>query len=126
MDFSFKPTTLLGQKPVCHASVAASIRKSRPTYVCFRFTQDILKATGWKSGTVLTLFTDEANKAILLLSDQRPVPDGSRKLTNKKGTVDIEFPNEGIFLEWFGSKPFPQRPMRLIEAKPGRLVFQIP
>ena len=126
MEFSFKPVTLKSPRPVCHAPVAATVRKCRPGWVSLRINGEVMKRTGWKAGAVLSPFLDETNRAILLLSDQRPIPDGSRKLYTDKGTSHIiDFPLDGPLKEWFGG-PGPMRPMVLIEAKPGRLVFQVP
>lgn len=74
--------------------------------------------------TLLTPFIDEENRALLFVSDQRPVPKTARRVYGKDGSLIIDLPRQGALEKWFSIGPI--RPMTLIEASPGRLVITVP
>lgn len=123
-EFAFKALNVQAKNTNCPAPVAASVRKSASKWVQLRFNKSIMKATQFKAGSILTPFFDEKNRALLLLSDQRPTPANARKCYGKEGSTMVEFPRQLVLVEWFQVGPI--RPLELIEASHGRLVVVVP
>ncbi len=123
-EFSFKPLVLNCKRKQCLAPVAASVRKTAKDWVTIRFRSEVLKKLGWKKGDVITPFADEQNRALLLLNDQRPVPESARKLYGKATTLEVAFPRDGVFSKWFLVGPMRELPVA--EVSHGRLVVTIP
>ena len=122
--FAFKALNVKTKNMVCPAPVAASVRKSTPKWVQLRFNKSVVKTTQFKAGSILTPFFDEENRALLLLSDQRPTPASARKCYGKEGSTMVEFPRQLILEDWFPVGPM--RPLELVEASHGRLVVVVP
>lgn len=122
--FSFKAYTAVPKNTSCPAPVAASVRASRENWVCFRINKETSKTLQIKPGTLLSPFIDEPNRAILLLSDQRPTPVGARKVSEKDSHCFVEFPRKHPFDQWFPKGRI--LPMEISEASPGRLVIVAP
>jgi len=122
-EFAFKALNVQVKQPVA-APVAASVRKSQPRYVLIRIDAATVKKTQFREGSILSPFVDEANRAILLLSDQRPTPPGARKCTAKDNQVLVELPRQQVLESWFPVGPM--RPLELVEASHGRLVVVVP
>jgi hypothetical protein len=122
-DFSFKSLNVLPSKTQCPAPVAASRRKSAPGWVLIRFDLGIQKTPQFKNGTMLTPFYDEANRALLFLSDQRPTPPNARKCYVNARTVIVELPAKDVLKEWFPLGPM--RALSVVEASHGRLVVTV-
>ena len=123
-EFAFKALNVKAKVNICPAPVAASVRKSAPKWVQLRFDKSVIKITQFKAGSVLTPFFDEANRALLLLSDQRPIPANARKCYGKEGSTMVEFPRQLVLEDWFPVGPM--RPLELVEASHGRLVVVVP
>jgi hypothetical protein len=122
-EYAFKALNFKVKQAVT-TPVAASVRKSQPTYVLIRIDAATAKKTQFRAGSILSPFVDEANRAILLLSDQRPTPPGARKCTGKDNQVCVELPRQLILEKWFAVGPM--RPLELVEASHGRLVVVVP
>lgn len=127
-DYSFKPVTFANAKVVNHEPVAAAVRASTKTRVTIRIDVTTAKKCAFKAGDMLTPFLDSENRALLLLSDQRPLPTSARRLWGKsdspKSSLEIEFPRMDGFDDLFHVGPM--RGMILREASHGRLVFTVP
>jgi hypothetical protein len=126
-DYSFKSITFTGARVITHDPVAASVRPTTPNRVSIRINAATIKKCAFKPGDMLTPFVDVENRAVLLLSDQRPLPASARKLWGKgrdTGSLEIEFPRTDDFEELFPIAPV--RGMVLREASHGRLVFTVP
>jgi hypothetical protein len=126
-DYSFKTVTFTGARVITHDPVAASVRPTTPNRVSIRINAATIKKCAFKPGDMLTPFVDLENRAVLLLSDQRPLPASARKLWGKgkhAGSLEIEFPRTDDFEELFPIAPV--RGMVLREASHGRLVFTVP
>lgn len=127
-DYSFQAVTFANAKVINHDPVAAAVRKSTINRVAIRISYEAAKKCAFKEGDMLTPFLDVANRAVLLLSDQRPLPASARKLWVKKAgskcSLEIEFPRTDGFDDLFDVSPM--RGMVLREASHGRLVFTVP
>lgn len=126
-EFSFRVLESTMKIAHCPAPVAASVRKSAKRWVTIRFDKKTSEMAGLKIGdsaTVLTPFLDESNRALLLLSGQRPIPPSSRKVYGKDAMRMIELPRQGVLAEWF--QPGPIRAMNLVEVSPGRILITVP
>ncbi len=123
-DYSFKPVAFKSARAITLDPVAATVRKTTQTRVSIRLNPDVVKKCAYKAGDALTPFVDMANRTILLLSDQRPIPTSARKLHGKGGTLEVEFPRTDDFKELFAVANM--RGMLLREASHGRLVFTVP
>jgi hypothetical protein len=126
-DYSFKSITFSGARIITHDPVAASVRPTTPNRVSIRINAATIKKCAFKPGDMLTPFVDVENRAVLLLSDQRPLPASARKLWGKgkhTGSLEIEFPRTDDFEELFPVALM--RGMVLREASHGRLVFTVP
>jgi hypothetical protein len=126
-DYSFKSITFSGARVVTHDPVAASVRPTTPNRVTIRIDAATIKRCAFKAGDMLTPFLDVENRAILLLSGQRPLPTYARKLWGKgkhAGSLEVEFPRTDEFEDLFPIAPI--RGMVLREASHGRLVFTVP
>jgi hypothetical protein len=126
-DYSFKTVTFTGARVITHDPVAASVRPTTPNRVAIRIDAATIKRCAFKAGDMLTPFIDLENRAVLLLSGQRPIPESARKLWGKgknSGTLEIEFPRTDGFEELFPVALM--RGMVLREASHGRLVFTVP
>jgi hypothetical protein len=126
-DYSFKAVTFNNARVVNHDPVAASVRESTKTRVTLRINAATVKRCSFKAGDLLTPFVDVQNRAVLLLSDQRPTPESARKLWGKGSaskSLEVEFPRTDDFEELFPVAPL--RGMVLREAAHGRLVFTVP
>lgn len=127
-DYSFQAVTFANAKVINHDPIAAAVRKSTKNRVTIRISREAAKKCAFKAGDMLVPFLDVANRAVLLLSDQRPVPMSARKLWGKaegpKGCYEIEFPRTDGFDDLFDVSPM--RGMVLREASHGRLVFTVP
>lgn len=124
-EFSFKKMEYTGQVTYCPAPVAASVRKSSPRWVTMRIDKKTAKVMDIKIGqSLLTPFIDEENRALLFVSDQRPVPKTARRVYGKDGSLIIDLPRQGTLEKWFPIGPI--RPMTLVEVSHGRLVITVP
>jgi hypothetical protein len=127
-EFAFQSVIFSNARVINHDPVAAAVRKTTINRVSIRISHDVAKKCAFKEGDMLVPFLDVANRAVLLLSGQRPVPASARKLWNKKGSTkgsfEIEFPRTDGFDELFDEAPM--RGMVLREASHGRLVFTVP
>jgi hypothetical protein len=123
-EFSFRVMDGPKRIALCPAPVAAAVRRSAKRWIVIRFDKQTSKAAGLKTGTLLTTFIDEGNRALLLLSDQRPIPPCSRRVYGKEAQCFVELPRQGILEEWF--QPGPIRPMNLVEVSPGRILITVP
>jgi len=127
LDYSFKSVTFTGARVITHDPVAASVRPTTPNRVAIRIDAATIKRCAFKTGDALTPFVDLENRAVLLLSDMRPLPPSARKLWgkgNNSRSLEIEFPRTDDFEELFPIAPV--RGMVLREASHGRLVFTVP
>lgn len=124
-DLSFKAINLPLSRPICRAAVAFAVRKSQPNWVTIRLTKSVVAKLGWQRGSMLAPFADEKNRALLLLSDQRPTPESARRAYGKNGSLEISFPRVGIFAQWFSACSSTTE-MPLVEATHGRLVVLVP
>lgn len=127
-EYAFQAVTFANAKVVNYDPVAASVRKSTKNRVTIRISYEAAKKCAFKAGDMLTPYLDIANRAVLLLSDQRPLPTSARKLWAKsvsaKASLEIEFPRMDGFDDLFNVGPL--RGMILREASHGRLVFTVP
>jgi hypothetical protein len=126
MEFSFKSVKFDGFREMVSQPIAASVRESNTNFVTIRISQDLVKKCCFKVGDMITPFLDEANRTVLLLSDQRPLPKTARKVTNRQNVnyYQIDFPRRGELADIFQVSPM--RAMILREAAHGRLVFTVP
>lgn len=127
-DYSFKTITFTNARALCKDPVAATVRESTKTRVTFRIDTATAKKCLFKPGDMLTPFVDLENRAVLLLSDMRPLPLSARRLWGKQATkitpLEIEFPRTDGFDDLFPVGPI--RGMILREASHGRLMFSVP
>jgi hypothetical protein len=126
-DYSFKPVAFHGVRVYTHDPVAAAVRGSTKNRVTIRLSAEIVKKCAFKEGDLLTPFVDMEHRAVLLLSDQRPVPSSARKLWGKgtAGTaLEVEFPRVDDLADLFPVSSM--RGMTLREASHGRIVFTVP
>ena len=126
--YSFKPVQFTKVRRMITAPVAASVRKSNTRLVNIRIDAATAKRCGFAPGELITPFVDIANRAVLLLSGQRPLPAAARPIRSKGSakstTMEIDFPRADELAELFPSLPI--RPMDMKEAGMGRLVFVVP
>ena len=127
-DYSFKTITFSNARQLCKDPIAATVRESTKTRVTFRIDRATAKKCAYKAGDMLTPFLDLENRAVLLLSDIRPLPLSARRLWSKQATestaLEIEFPRTDGFDDLFPVGPI--RGMILREASHGRLMFTVP
>ena len=125
LQYAFKEVRLVNTRTMVKEPVAAAVHKSNTRRVTIRIDAVTAKRCGFQDGDVLTPFMDLPNKAILLLSGQKPSL-ASRHLRSKPvgAMLEIEFPRVDDFAEVFPVLPI--RAMDLKEAKAGRLVFVVP
>jgi hypothetical protein len=126
--YSFKAITFSNVRAIIPNPVAASVRKSNPKLVNIRIAADLAKKCAFKPNELITPFVDAENRAVLLLSGQRPAPKSSRPIHSKgdggNRAMEIDFPRADEFAELFPERGM--RGMELKEAGAGRLVFVVP
>jgi len=125
--FSFTPVKFASIRQLCTAPLSYSVHKTTPNRVSIRIRADVVKKCGLKPGAKLAPFLDVANKAVLLLQDQRPEPASARKLVSSKGSpaLTIEFPRADGFEQLFPGVTS-ARALTLVEASTNRIVFTVP
>lgn len=125
-EFAFKPVTFKSCKRSIAAPVSASVNKSSKGRVSFRLKESVLKTAKLAPGDALTPFLDIPNRAILLLSGQRPLPDSSRKIYETTGTACvIEFPRCDGFDKLFPGIA-PAIGLEMVECMAGRILLVVP
>lgn len=126
--YSFKAITFSNVRVAITNPVAASVRKSNPRLVNIRISADLAKKCAFQPNELITPFVDVENRAILLLSGQRPMPKSARPIHPKsagaKRAMEIDFPRADELAELFPEHGM--RGMELKEAGAGRLVFVVP
>lgn len=126
-NFSFTPVKFDSIKKVCTAPVGAAVHKSSNRHVSFRFSTEVMTKTKFAAGTRLAPFLDIQNRAILFLSDVRPLPDSARKMRppskGNRGTID--FPRADGFDKLFPC-PKSMTGLQVVEISQGRLVVSVP
>ena len=126
-QFAFKPVAFANVRTACTAPVGASVRLSNKRTLTIRINAATSARCHFKKGELIVPFVDLPNRAVLLLSGQRPIPKAARPLyakTKGKGAFEIEYPRVDELAELFA--PLPMRGMDLREAAPGRMVFVVP
>lgn len=121
----FKAATFPSARKILRTDVTTARRKSTPTRITIRISGKTLKALAVnpKGDRKVSPFLDLETGEILLVFGDRGATKDAKNFYESNNTILLEFPFTDDFAEMF-AKDFVTLPAKVIEAAPGRLVFQ--
>jgi hypothetical protein len=125
-DYKFKAVKFDGIRKPCNSMISASVHKSQPHRLTIRFREDAIKRGKISAGQYYTPFVDLENRALLLLSSERPVPDEARKVLQTSGIARvIEFPRANEIAQLLPGVTSAMA-LDVRECIPGRILLVFP